>query len=884
MQFPTGNLTFLFTDIEGSTRLWETDGTSMGPALALHDRIMREAVSTHHGLVFKTVGDAFCVVFNEAPDAVAAVAAAQRRLSLADWDKSPPLRVRMALHTGVAELRDSDYFGPTLNRVARILAAGHGGQTLLSLATHELVQDRLVPGIVLRDLGENRLKDLARPERIFELVLDGATQPFPPLRSLERFPHNLPVQLTSFIGREKELSAVREHLEQTHLLTLIGPGGTGKTRLSLQIGAELVEQYPDGVWLVEFATENNTGAVAELIADVLGVRPDRDTAIERTLSQFLQRKKILLILDNCEHLVTDIARIADLLLRQAPGLRILASSRTPLAIAGEITLPIPPLSAPRLSRWDHLDRYDLSELLSFESVRLFLERATAVSPAFRLTEANAPAISRICYRLDGIALAIELAAARVKVLPPEQIATRLQDRFSLLTGGSRTALPRQQTLRALIDWSYDLLSEKERVLFHRLAVFAGGRTLEAIESVCADAPLDGWEILDLLTLLLDKSLVGIEEGPAGEPRYVMTESIWQYALEKLEESPARDALRYRHLIHFLNVAKEAEPHLKGPEQARWLERLASDRVNFRSAIDWAGKSPTHAESGLRLAVALTRYWEVRSNLKEGRAVLSGMLEAAGEAPSLLKSVALGAVARLAWCQDDNQVARRQSIEGIEMLLAMGEEEKAGEFIGMLGFIERLENNVDEGERCFLRCRVIAEKFRNPRLEAVSLAGLGSIAGDRGDFEEARRLKHASLELFRQLGDRYLVGLNSWSLGNNALGAAQADVAETYFRECCEIAVELANRWIMPHLLEGMGGVFRARGEVEKGLQIIAFASLLRERLGLGFSQVDGQRYEVELRKFREALGTDKFQKIWSEGRLLVAPQAFQIGFPGIDVG
>ena len=883
MQLPTGNLTFLFTDIEGSTRLWEISSAWMGPALALHDRIMREAVSTHHGLVFKTVGDAFCVVFNAAPDAVAAAAAAQRRLVLADWEGSPPLKVRMAIHTGVAELREADYFGSTLNRVARILAAGHGGQTLLSLVTRELVQDRLAAGLALRDLGENRLKDLARPERIFELALDGATHQFPPLRSLEQFPHNLPVQLTSFIGREKELAEVRQHLEHTHLLTLIGPGGTGKTRLSLQIAAELVEHYPAGVWLVEFATENKGNAVAEFIADVLGIRPDREVAIERALAQFLQGKKILLILDNCEHLVANIARVAELLLRQAPNLRILASSRTPLGIAGEVTLPVPPLSSPQLSRWDHLTRYSPDDLLAFDSVRLFLERATAVSPAFRLTEANAEAVARICYRLDGIALAIELAAARIKVLPPEQIAARLQDRFSLLTGGSRTALPRQQTLRALIDWSYDLLSEKERILFHRLAVFTGGRTLEAIESVCADAPLEGWEILDLLTLLLDKSLVGIEDGPAGEPRYVMTESIWQYALEKLEESPEREAIRHRHLSHFLAIAEEAEPHLKGPEQARWLERLASDRMNFRFAIEGARRSPEHAEAGLRLAVALTRFWEVRSNLKEGRDTLLGLLEVYNGKNRLLCALALGAAGRLAWCQDDNETARTLCTKAVQELLDLGEEVKAGESIGLRGFIERLENEIDVAEQSFLQCRAIAEKNNVTRLRALVFAGLGSIAGDRGDYEEALRLKHCSLEIFRELGDRYLVGLNSWSLGDNALEAGKIDAAEAYFRECCEIAVELANRWVMPHLLEGMGGIFQARGDAENGLLLVAAASVLRERLGLSFVQAEAERFETGLRKIRETLGTSTFQTIWAAGRLLTPPKAFQIGFPGIDL-
>ncbi|MEO7931942.1 MAG: adenylate/guanylate cyclase domain-containing protein [Chthoniobacterales bacterium] len=882
MTLPTGNVTFFFTDIEGSTRLWEANLAAMGPALALHDRILREAVTTHHGIVFKTIGDAFCVVFNEAPDAVAAAAAAQHRLAETDWGNNAPLKVRIAIHTGVAELRESDYFGPVLNRVARLLAAGHGGQTLLSLATEELVHDRLPSLVTLRDLGENRLKDLARPERIYELIIEGLETQFPPLRSLERFPNNLPVQLTSFIGRENELAEVRVQLQSTHLLTLTGPGGTGKTRLSLQVAAELSDQFPDGIWLVEFATETDPENVPTNIATVLGLF-DGEKSVEMALASFLRRKNLLLILDNCEHLITPIARLTETLLRQAPQLRILASSRTPLGIPGETTWPVPPLSVPEMSRWGGLIRYNLEELGRLESIRLFVDRAAAALPFFRLTAENSQAIARICYRLDGIALALELAAARVKVLSPEQIAERLQNRFSLLTGGSRTALPRQQTLRALIDWSYDLLSEKEHILFRRLAVFAGGRTLAAIEAVCADDELETWEMLDLLSQLLDKSLVSVESGPAGEPRYVFTESIFQYARQKLSESSESTIINDRHLAYFRYIAETAQPYLMGPEQARWLEKLAADRINFRMAIDWATKDSAHAEEGLRMATALTRFWEVRSDLREGREYFSNLLAVADPMPRLLLAISLGSAARLAWCQDDNTFAYEAVTQCIAMLTALGEEKQSAEFIAMRGFVERLENKAELAETSFRDCLAIAEKYHDERLRAIANTGLGSIASDHGKYTLADQLKRQSLETFRKLGDRYFIGLNSWSLASNALQSGLIDEAAALYRECSEIAIQLANRWIIPNLIEGAGNIARIRGDHEKGLTLFAAASVLRDRLGLSFAPLDVLAYQEILSDFQRALGEPSYATIWAQGRRLTPLEAAQLAFPGIKI-
>jgi class 3 adenylate cyclase len=485
MSLPTGTVTFLFTDIEGSTRLWDRYPETMRQALARHDALMKEAIEKHHGHVFKTIGDAFCAAFATASDAVMAAVAAQKaleNLQLTDdkTEESLPLRVRMALNTGTAEERDGDYFGPTLNKVARLLAAGHGGQILLTASAEAVVAGQLPDSISLVDMGSQRLKDLQLPEHVHQLRHPDLQAEFPPLRALNAS-NNLPIQVTSFVGREREIAEVKRLFEKTRLLTLTGSGGAGKTRLSLQVAAEMMEQNPDGVWLVELAPLSDPNLVPQTVATVLNVREEPGRPITQTLVDFLKTRSLLLLLDNCEHLLTACANLADTILRNCPKAYILASSREGLNIPGETTYRIPSLSLP-----DTRETLTPENLMQYEAVQLFVERAQSAQPSFVVTPQNAAAVGQLCVRLDGIPLAIELAAARVKAMSVEQIASRLDDRFRLLTGGSRTALPRQQTLRALIDWSYDLLSEQEQTLLRRLSVFAGGWTLEAAEKVCSD--------------------------------------------------------------------------------------------------------------------------------------------------------------------------------------------------------------------------------------------------------------------------------------------------------------------------------------------------------------------------------------------------------------
>ncbi len=617
---PTGTVTFLFTDIEGSTKLWEHHPNAMKSALARHDALTRDAIEKHRGHVFKTVGDAFCAAFATASDALVSACAAQRALYAENWGSIGALRVRMALHTGVTEERGDDYVGPILNRVARLLSAGHGGQTLLSLVTAELVRDHLPEGVTLRDLGEGRLKDLDRPEHIFQLVTPDLPSEFPPLKTLDTLPNNLPIQLTSFIGREREIEAVRRLLSTTRLLTLTGSGGVGKTRLALQAAVDMLEAFADGVWLVELAPLSNPALVSHSVATVFSVREDKGRPLMNALQEYLRTKNLLLILDNCEHLLDACAQLVDTLLRTCPGLKIIASSREALGVAGETPFRVPSLSLP-----DPRQLPTIENLTQFDAVQLFIERAIAVKPDFQVTNANAPAVAQVCHRLDGIPLAIELAAARVKGLAVEQIAARLDDRFRLLTGGSRTALPRQQTLRTSIDWSYDLLSEKERVLLRRLSVFVGDWTLEAGEVVCIDNDSEASEVLDLLLRLVDKSLVVVEE-QEGEARYRLLETIRQYARDKLLESGEAEQVRARHLEFFLTFAEKARPALRGIEQLKLLNRQRSEYENLRTAIVWALgdsdikdtlRSNGKTESGLRLVYALEQLGDVQLLLGVG---------------------------------------------------------------------------------------------------------------------------------------------------------------------------------------------------------------------------------------------------------------------------
>ena len=604
---PTGTVTFLFTDIEGSTKLAQQYPESMESLMARHNEILSQSIQVHEGYIYEITGDSFCGAFSSSVDAVSAALDAQQRLHDEAWSPAP-VKVRMGMHTGTVKVDDQNrYMGyATLALAQRVMSAGHGGQVLLSGATRELVRDSLPEHAELVDLGERRLKDLLRPERLYQLNVLGLLSKFPPLNTLDSFPNNLPLQLTTFVGREKEMAAIKRELTDHRLVTLTGSGGTGKTRLSLQVAADLLNQFPHGTWFVELAPLTDPELIPQTILSTIGVNEQPGRPAIELLKEYLYEKRSLIILDNCEHLIEASARVTDTLLNAAPGLKILASSREALGLRGELAHPVPSLSLPDIRNLPLVE-----QLSQYEAVRLFIDRAALVSPHFVVDRQNAPHIAQICHRLDGIPLAIELAAARVKVLTVEQISKRLDDRFRLLTGGSRTALPRQQTLRALIDWSYDLLTENERLLLRRLSVFAGSWTLESAEAVCAGSDIESYDVMDLLSQLVNKSLVMvIKKSQSGQKsfsaqaplRYRMLETIRQYGREKLLEVGEGNTIRDQHFDHYLQMAKLILPEFFGPRELVWLVWLDDEWDNIRAAVEWSME--TRPEAGLELVNCL----------------------------------------------------------------------------------------------------------------------------------------------------------------------------------------------------------------------------------------------------------------------------------------
>src|SRR5579863_6627862 len=624
---PTGTVTFLFSDIEGSTVRWERDREAMDVALARHDALMRAAMQTRGAYVFKTMGDAFCTAFATALDAIAAALDAQRALASEDFSAVEGLRVRMALHAGSANERDGDYFGPAVNRVARLLAIGHGGQVLVSGASADLSQGELPPRAALRDLGEHRLKDLTHPEQVYQLVAPGLTSEFPPLRSLEALPNNLPLQITSFVGRDFDLLTVAEALAKHRLVTLVGAGGVGKTRLAMQVGADLLDHYEDGVWLIELAPLSDNDLIPSTVASVFHVGEAANKTITESIVHALKARRALIIFDNCEHVVEPAARLIDAILRSCPHIRIIATTRQGLGIAGEVVHRVASLAVPESS-----GRLTAEDAMRHGAIALFVERAIAATESFRLTDENAPVVARLCNRLDGIALAIELAAPRLKALSLEQLEARLSERFRILTGGSRTALPRQQTMRALVDWSYDLLTSDEKTLFRRVAVFAGGWSLDAASAICSDEKIEEWAVLDLLQSLVDKSMV-VAKLSGSEQRYRLLESTRQYAHELLEKSGELEPMQVRHAQWFLEFAKRVESLRDSTPTKAGLALIDPDLDNVRAALDWALAERHDIELGSALAANIYEYWFLAGYEAEGRPRIEAALALSSEITS-----------------------------------------------------------------------------------------------------------------------------------------------------------------------------------------------------------------------------------------------------------
>jgi predicted ATPase/class 3 adenylate cyclase len=827
---PSGTVTFLFTDIEGSTRLSQQHPDEMPDLLARHNQILREAIERHNGYVFQAMGDSFCVAFHSADDALNATADAQRNLYNEPWSPAP-IKVRIGIHTGTAQLqidsKEYTYSGyTTLAATQRIMSAGHGGQILFSGATRELVRDALPANTELVDLGEKRLKDLLRPEHLYQLNISGLPTVFPPLETLEYYPNNLPVQLTSFVGRENEIAELKQALDAYRLVTLTGAGGTGKTRLSLQVAAELLDCFEHGVWFIELAPLSVSDLIPRTILSAIGIGEQPNQTPLEILKEYLQDRNTLIVLDNCEHLVTACAELANVLLNAAPHFQILASSREALGVQGELSYSVRPLSLPDLK---HLPK--IEQLSQYEAVRLFIDRALLVAPHFVFDKHNAPYIAQICNRLDGIPLAIELSAARIRMLSVEQISARLDDRFRLLTGGARTALPHQQTLRALIDWSYDILSGPERLLLQRLSVFAGGWTLEAAEEVCADMEQDPQsvssnDILDLLTQLVNKSLVIIMEGSqGGEKRYCMLETIRQYAREKLSQVGDAEILRQRHLEYFVTLAEKAGPELYRSNQTSWLNRLDDELDNLRVALEWALTGDVQA--GLRIAAALWRFWDARGYLWELGDRLGQLLEH-DTTGDVLHAQALAVRSYCVFRQDEFPDAIRIAEQSLQMARALSDQQVEALSLAFLGLFTLLLRNMEEGVALLQQSVATYAALGNGIGQADAIYWL-SVNG--GDKERAIGFSRESLRLYRGLGHLSGITRNLTTLALLTIWSGDFSTPTPWLEESLAIARQIGDQTGECDALTSFGMLLYWQGDTERANVHYKEAIMLSEKLG-----------------------------------------------------
>ena len=829
-EIPTGTVTFLFTDIEGSTRLTQELGDAWPPLLERHREIARAAWGEHEGVEIGTEGDSFFVVFTSAPRAIAAAVAAQRGLAAEAWPAGGEVRSRMGLHTGEGMLSGGSYVGLDVHRAARIAGAGHGGQVLLSSTTRSLVEDSLPDGVTLREMGEHRLKDLSRPERIWDLAIEGVPSDFPPLLTLNAIPNNLPMQLTSFLGRQREIAEGRQLLIDGRLLTLTGPGGTGKTRLSLQIAADATDRFPDGIYFVPLGTITQPDLVLPTIAQALGLVDPGTQPLDR-LCTHIGDKCLLLVLDNFEQVNDAAPQVAELLARTTRT-SILVTSRSPLRVYGEREYPVPPLGVP-----DPKHLPDLEQLTTYESVALFVERAVAVRPDFAVTSANAPAVAEICVRLDGLPLAIELAAARVRVLSPQAIMDRLGDRLKLLSGGSRDLPERQQTLRGAIAWSHDLLDETEKLVFARLAVFAGGATLPAIEEVVFDAGVEA-DPLDTVASLVDKSLVRQESEPDGEPRFRMLSTIGEFAMERLEERGEGEELRSRHAAWVLALVEESAAVLFGPDQKETLDRYEREHGNIRAALS---RSIAHdqAEMAMRIVAASWRFWQMRGYLAEAREHAERVLALPDSTTHPdARGAALEAAGGIAYWQGDLAASKPWYEAALEIARASGDEARIANALYNLSSSAAMEKDDQDSARALAKEAV--EIYRRVGDEA----GLGrALWGEAnsyyffGDFAGGIEVAREALEIFRRIGDRFMTG---WTLYMMALYNLTLDqrAMRQLLEEALPIFTAAEDKSGYALVFDAFAALFWTEGDVTRAVMLTGYAAATEASAGTGLAKMN----------------------------------------------
>ncbi len=902
---PSGTITFLFTDIEGSTRLWEEQPEAMQQALLAHDRILRGAIEGNDGYVFATGGDSFAAAFRRVNEGLLAAVEAQRALADEDWADAP-IHVRMALHSGEAEERDGDYFGPTLNRAARLMSAGHGGQVLVSQSAFDISGETAPKELAFDDLGDHRLKDLDRAVRIYQLLHPALPTEFAALRTLDYRPNNLPIQLTSFVGREDDIDAVVSVLSDTRLLTVTGVGGSGKTRLALQAAAEVLSDYPGGVWLVELADVVDPNLVPAAVAAELGVTERQGLSLIDSLASTIGDQQLLLLLDNCEHLVDAAAEAAAGLLERCPHLRILATSRELLGVPGEVPFAAQSLSLPPAE--------GNGEIEGFDAVRLFVERAATAKPGFQVTPSNAADIAQICRRLDGMPLALELAAARVRVMSPEQISARLDDQFSLLTGGARTALPRQRTLQATIEWSYQMLDEDEQAVFQSLSVFVGGFAAEGAEQVAATNQITGFAVTDLVHRLVDKSLVVASEEPDGSIRYRLLETIRQFAADELVKAGRANDVRHSHAQAFAALAIEQEQPLRTDEHA--VDVVTVEHDNIRIALRWS-LDAGDVDTVTNIATTMGYYWVLRGLSLEGRDWLLEVLDLIPDTDTPTRANILRFLGRMLYLTGAYARARDEGERALEMARRLDDDASRAGALNTLAVVADATGEY-EAERLYLEEGLDLTTDSDHFRRSIFIADLGWAAWKSNDMETARRQFTLALEE-AESGDMpgvddFLFGLSwvEWVEGDHARAEELAEEAVALSDQMGRPvtsaghefgvavyahdgghheAVAPALTHSLPILLEAredhalnhwLWAAARAQPEPSNAVRTMGAQAAFADRTGFVFGIPIRKDVQRLLERARQELDPESFDVAWAEGQAASVDQAGAWALEGLE--
>jgi len=866
-QLPIGTVTFLFSDIEGSTGLVQTlDVTTYREVIEQHHRLIRSALSGHGGAERGTQGDAFLVVFRDAPSAITAAVAAQHSLAAATWPAGVRVRVRMGLHSGAGIPGGDDYIGVDINRAARIASAAHGGQVLISDSTRALAERTLPQGVGLRDVGEHHLKGLDLPERLFQLTIEGLDSEFPPLRTVQVGKDHLPARMTSFVGRRADLDQLRQLLGRNRLITLIGPGGIGKTSLAIELARQAASEFVDGAWFVDLAPLTDPAVVGPTVARSLGLTEQPERPIVDFLKTHLAKRELLLVLDNFEHLLAASEFVEDILV-SAPGLKLLVTSRSILNLYGEQEFAVQPLAFPAPGA-----QADVDHLTNYEAVELFVDRARLAKPGLRMTDENARTVADICSRLDGLPLAIELAASRVRIMEPREILTRIEQRLPVLASGGSNVPPRQRTLNGAIAWSYELLRPAEQDLFGRLSIFAGGCTLDAAEAICHSGGELSVDIFDGIASLVAQSLV-IQKSDGGDSRFTMLTTIREFGRERLDSAGLLDEIGQRHLFYFRDLAETAEPHLLKVDHAGWLDRFEREHDNIRDALHRA-LDKHDPENGMRLGAALWRFWLQRGYLREGRSWLEELLTMDPESVSVARAKAFTALGGLAYWLTDDETTERAYESALSIYRQIGDDNSVAEALYNLAFVPIMREDQEEGRRRSEANLALAREIGNPHLVARNQLTLATAALIADEPHQAAVYGEEALTYFRAVRDHFHL---SWALGllgeaYRLLGNVPAGLKA--YRESLRVVTEVRDLPLIGATLEEISALESSAGRHIEAMHLLGAAVRLMEATGASLPHQAITRWHVE-DVAKHTIGTEAVQEALAEGRQMTLEEVIE---------